>query len=341
MSSKTAIQTCQKIRTHLNKFDKKKLVIIFHGGEPLLGGLEHIKVLVDIIDMELRDKGFSVTIGIQTNGLLLNQKIIDFAKNRGIQIGISIDGPPHINDLHRVDHMGRGSSFVLEEKLRLIMLPKNQKAFGGFLTVVNISTNPTEVYDYLASFPVPKFDLLLPYDNHDRYPPGKSRDETNTLYSNWLKVVFDLWVADPRKVKIRFFESVVRTILGGTSLVESIGEDPFNIIVLETNGEIEAVDSLKAACNGVSKLGLSIFNNEFDEAYEKLEMQYQPHGVFEISDICKKCNIYSSCGSGYIPTRYSRKNGFNNPSVYCEDLYDFLSYTKKYLVNYISENIAN
>ena len=29
----------------------------------------------------------------------------------------------------------------------------------------------------------------------------------------------------------------------------------------------------------------------------------------------------NACGGGYLPHRFSRKNGFDNPSVYCDDLY--------------------
>jgi uncharacterized protein len=29
----------------------------------------------------------------------------------------------------------------------------------------------------------------------------------------------------------------------------------------------------------------------------------------------------NACGGGYLPHRYSRQNGYNNPSIYCDDLY--------------------
>jgi uncharacterized protein len=28
-----------------------------------------------------------------------------------------------------------------------------------------------------------------------------------------------------------------------------------------------------------------------------------------------------ACGGGYLPHRFSKDNGYDNPSVYCEDLY--------------------
>jgi uncharacterized protein len=29
----------------------------------------------------------------------------------------------------------------------------------------------------------------------------------------------------------------------------------------------------------------------------------------------------SVCGGGYLPHRFSQSNGYDNPSVYCDDLY--------------------
>jgi len=28
-----------------------------------------------------------------------------------------------------------------------------------------------------------------------------------------------------------------------------------------------------------------------------------------------------ACGGGYLPHRFSRENGYDNPSTYCDDLY--------------------
>jgi len=42
------------------------------------------------------------------------------------------------------------------------------------------------------------------------------------------------------------------------SSLESIGLDAVDLIVIESNGEIEAVDSLKTAYNGAAKLGYNV-----------------------------------------------------------------------------------
>jgi uncharacterized protein len=36
---------------------------------------------------------------------------------------------------------------------------------------------------------------------------------------------------------------------------------------------------------------------------------------------CRACKFMSACGGGYLPHRFSKSNGYDNPSVYCNDLY--------------------
>ena len=43
----------------------------------------------------------------------------------------------------------------------------------------------------------------------------------------------------------------------------------------------------------------------------------------------------SACGGGYLPHRYSRKNGYDNPSVYCDDLYSMFDNVQSILENHL------
>lgn len=39
------------------------------------------------------------------------------------------------------------------------------------------------------------------------------------------------------------------------------------------------------------------------------------------SEKCQQCKFMNACGGAYLPHRFSRKNGYDNPSVCCDDLY--------------------
>lgn len=59
-----------------------------------------------------------VRLGIQTNGTLLDDCILDTLGENRVFVGVSLDGPKDINDAHRVDHRGMGTFDLVENGLR-------------------------------------------------------------------------------------------------------------------------------------------------------------------------------------------------------------------------------
>jgi len=66
------------------------------GGEPLL----NLK-LVEEIDAIVKEKQLKTKIQIQTNGSLIDEKMAAVLKKMGVRLGISLDGPPAVNEKMR------------------------------------------------------------------------------------------------------------------------------------------------------------------------------------------------------------------------------------------------
>jgi uncharacterized protein len=320
MSENVARQTAFRMREHLEAYGKMEASIVFHGGEPFFGGVEHLKELVHVIRTTFLDSDIKISIGIQTNLTLFSPEIGDFLLSEGISVGVSIDGPPHINDIHRVDHKGLPSSLKLEEKLELLTSKSYQSIFSGFLCVINPISDPVEITDYLLSYRPKGIDFLLPLQNHDRLPKDKQEDINSTSYGDWLIRSFDHWLKQPTSTQVRFFTSIIRLVCGASSTVESLGLTPIDLIVVETNGDVEGVDSLKTTFDGGAKLGYNVFQNSFDEVAKDFAVKSRQSGSDSLCQKCKDCSLVDICGGGYLPHRYSSERRFENPSVYCSDL---------------------
>ena len=193
MSESVATQIAFRMYQHAKNHDLNRLSVVFHGGEPLLGGAEHLNMLISVIKKTFRNSGVKVSIGVQSNGLLFSHMIGDLMLNNDISLGISVDGPPKVNDMYRVDHQGKPSSARLEQSLSLLTSVKYRKIFSGFLCVINIESNPLEVTKYLLSYNPRSINFLFPDNNHDRRPPGKYLIKDDTSYGDWLIKVFDYW----------------------------------------------------------------------------------------------------------------------------------------------------
>lgn len=331
MSDEIVEATLNKIKAHLDAHDKSTAHLVLHGGEPLLGGAVYLGKLFRAVDACLDPSHYRIRIGIQSNGLLFNEEIGDLLLARGATIGISLDGPPSVNDRRRVDLAGNGSSARVERALARLTLPPYRKAFAGFLVVVDVESDPLSVYRYLAAFNPPAIDFLLPYDNHTRRPAHKEQFD-NTVYADWLLTIFEVWWRERSTIRIREFDNIIRLLLGGHSHVESFGLEPVDIVVVETNGDIEVVDSLKGTFEGATHLGYNIRHAEFDNALHHSMVEFRRLGLGSLSQACQACRLVTVCGGGYLPNRYSAENGFRNPSIYCHDLQKLITHIHRVLI---------
>lgn len=102
---------------------EESIHINFHGGEPLLNFN-----LINTICCIMKDYNLQVSYSMTTNGLLLEEKIIETIIKNKIYLSISIDGNHTVHDCNRVDHIGMGSYkrviFNLKKCLRYGMSPR-------------------------------------------------------------------------------------------------------------------------------------------------------------------------------------------------------------------------
>lgn len=320
MTERVVRQTAVRMREHFESHGKVDARVILHGGEPLLGGHRHLSKILSTIEEVLSKQGIAVDVVLQSNGLLFSPEIGDLLLRHGARIGVSLDGPPEVNDRYRVDHRGLPTSGPLEEKLKLLLSDRFRKTFAGFLCVIDITADPIAVTDYLLSFQPGDLDFLFPLDNHDRRPFGKHDDPTVTPYADWLIAAFDHWWSLSSRSTIRIFSSLLDQLCGAPSRVESLGVIPVDLIVVETNGEIEGVDSLKSSFEGAARLGYNVFDHSFDTVSADSAIRLRQMGVAGLCQKCRDCSVVDICGGGYLPHRYSTHNGFDNPSIYSSDL---------------------
>lgn len=332
MSEAVARQTAVRMREHLQAHRKKDASIIFHGGEPLLGGVEHLSMLFQVIEETFAGTNVILNVGMQSNGLLFTPELGDFMLSKGMSVGVSIDGPPAVNDAHRVDHQGAPSSARLEERLALLLSERYRPVSSGFLCVIDPSFDPHEVLDYLLSYRPSQIDFLFPLDNYDRRPKGKEQDLRSTPFGDWLIAAFDRWWALSSPIEVRIFNSILGILCGTSTLVESLGLTPVDLVVVETNGEVEGVDSLKATFEGATALNHDVFQHSFDLVAEHRAVRQRQMGLQGLCQTCQDCPVVEVCGGGYVPHRYSLLNGFDNPSVYCADLEKLIRHIHSTLV---------
>jgi uncharacterized protein len=309
----------QRISEHVAEHNIDEVEIVFHGGEPLLAGASRIDFLAEAIRRTVPAR---VNIGLQTNGTLLCPEILDVLLKHNIRIGLSLDGPSEANDRHRLNHAGESSHHAVIKAIELIRSKAEwEPLYGGLLAVIDLANDPVGIYRYFTSIDARSIDLLLPDYNHDRQPPRTQLGYTPSIaYGQWLARFFEVWFSEKSSLEIKCFEEILILMLGGPSGLESLGLTPVDLVVVETDGDIEPVDTLKTATRVATRLDMNVLTHSFDQALKHPAIVSRMIGADALCGICRSCPELQNCGGGYVPHRYRHINGFLNPSVYCEDL---------------------
>lgn len=336
MSRETIRRFLLRVREHHAAHPElKQTQFNFHGGEPLLAGVEVMQYFVDQAKEILDPLGIAIRFTVQTNGILINEEFCRFFYDNDFVVGISLDGPQAVNDANRVYHNGKGSFDDVIKGIEAVESYKDLAYRMGFIMVVNREGDPGELYEFYKQFGA--FDFLLPDYTHDDKEDGVGHGQTH--YADWLIDLFNRWFDDPDRPVIRFFSGIIEAVLGGDVSVDTIGQRKNELLVIETNGDYEAVDTLKICGEGFTKAGANVRNSTINEALETelASLFYESHQ--NVAEKCRQCPINQVCGGGYLPHRFSKQNGFNNPSVYCSDLMKLITHIQNRILEFIPKEV--
>ena len=323
ISAEVTAQAARRIADHAAAHSLPAVQVILHGGEPLLAGPARLRQIITTLRAAL-DGVCDLDLRIHTNGVLLNERLCTLFAQHQVKVGISIDGDRAANDRHRRYSDGRSSYDQVIRAIRLLGSSRFRDLYAGLLCTIDVANDPLAVYESLMDLQPPRIDFLLPHATWD-HPPARLL-ASDTEYAQWLIAIFDRWLADGCPSRIRTFDSILSTLRGGESYTEALGLDPAGLVVIETDGSYEQVDSLKAAYGGAPETGTDVFGDSLDTVAAHPGIQARQQGAAGLCPTCQQCPVLASCGGGLYPHRYRTGSGFDNPSVYCTDLIALISH---------------
>jgi uncharacterized protein len=310
--------TVERIRRHCIEHNQEQVRVTFHGGEPFLAG--SIRFGQWCSELYSRLAGVAqVHIGTQTNATLIDDKWVNVLQEHNVAVGVSIDGPEDIHDRNRIDHAGRGSHRAVLEGIRTLQQ-------GGLkpqaLAVIPLGESGLSVHRYLVNdLGLTRINYLLPDFSHDTVEPVFDKYGKTPCADFLLPILDDWWQHDSIDVRIAIFWWMAELIMGGRSRTDIFGGDPLNFLFVETDGAIEGLDVLRVCGDGMAGTGLNVLTNDFADLADTSPLHRT--SIFEgvpLPTQCMGCPERQTCGGGYLPHRYSSTNGFDNRSIWCEDV---------------------
>ncbi len=164
---------------------RKNLEVDFFGGEPLMN-FDTVKQIVDYARSVEKENNKNFRFTITTNGILLNDDILEYINQNMHNVVLSIDGRKEINDNMRVRAGGQGSYDTIVPKFKKVAESRGQKDYyvRGTFTKNNldfskdvlhladlgfrqISVEPV-VADEKESYSLKKEDLPLLFEEYEK-----------------------------------------------------------------------------------------------------------------------------------------------------------------------------
>ncbi|SDT00825.1 radical SAM protein [Bradyrhizobium canariense] len=312
MSDEVLHRLLQRIEEHVANHSLIDFPIILHGGEPLLWGMDNFHRMAEACEAISSRTSCEIPIAVTTNGVLIDDEWLDCFEARNISVAISLDGPAHIHDLHRRTFQGTGTHAAVERAARRLA---SRDIGVSALSVCNPAYPPKQYVEFFAECGIANYDIMI---------PDATVDESPSSVASFYNGLFDLWLEANRSkptVNIRIITDMITALLGNNSPTEGVGYKPVELCTVMTDGSVEAHDVLRIAGDGFTRTVFNIFDHAIDEVRTEPRWKAARDASINLCEKCRQCKFMNACGGGYLPHRFSRKNGYDNPSVYCDDLY--------------------
>ena len=111
-----------------NSGTRRNLEVDFFGGEPLMN-FDVVKQLVAYARNVEKQHNKNFRFTLTTNGMLINDDVIDFANRECANVVLSLDGRKEIHDRFRVDYAGKGSWEQIVPKFQKMVQARGGKEY--------------------------------------------------------------------------------------------------------------------------------------------------------------------------------------------------------------------
>lgn len=298
---------------------KQKIVVQFHGGEPTLK--------LDLIENVLKKSGIKLKkldLRIQTNATNITDRFISLCRKYKIQVGVSIDGPPHLTSIVR--KFANGSSiFPTVEKNVKIIKERLPNSYVSCLCVVSSANvgKAEDVFDYLVNNQHINDVSFLPL--YPDFSPCLNQADTRIIPKeaemvDFSKKIFDLWInalKNGKKICIPNFQIWFWNLAAlnrGAILSNTCCGTGETMLFVDIDGTYYPCSPLSYTKN--MAMG-NIFNTPIsDIPKRKIGKRFLQRNVSNVPQ-CKKCVFQGVCRGGCPANSYLQKKNINRIDPFC------------------------
>jgi len=279
--------------------DGYKRIIHLYGGEPLINFKAAKEAIIEVEKLKRNQiMPEECEIAIVTNGVFLNEDVISFFAKHKVTVGISIDGPAHINNIYRVSKQENDVFPIILRNYKLLQKYSVKNGISATLTPDVINN-----FDEVLSFFIDKLKIQDGISfNILHYNQGILLDDTY-----FDKAAECLIYAFEKFRKLGIYEERMmrkaRAFINRETMFSDCGAMGNQIVI--------APDGLIGMCQDFVKprmyFDYSVFDSNFDPYRSGLFRKWSRRSPL-FMDQCLDCEALGICGGG-CPANVELKTG--------------------------------
>jgi uncharacterized protein len=287
------------------------LTVIWHAGEPLVVPVSFYESAFAAIE-KMRPTALQLRHSFQTNGMLITSKWCDLFKKWDVGVGVSIDGPKHLHDAHRVTRSGRGT---FDKTLAGIRLLKREQVPFHIISVLSqpALNSPREMLDFFLSEGIEDVCFNVEESEGAHVSDLFAADDAQGLFRSFLS---EFWKLSRQSGRIRFVREVdgmlPRIFRPEQSAMRNAQVEPFGMMNVDCHGNVSSFSpellGLKNSDYADFILG-NIRTDSLEEMHRGPTMQAMSRDIAAGVAACREhCEYFSVCGGG-APINKLAENG--------------------------------
>lgn len=334
------------IKITLEKLVDEKLLgdslnLLWHAGEPTVMPIDYYEK-VELLIEEIIPKEVKVIHQIQTNATLLNDEWCEFFKKSNMLVGVSLDGPKHINDKNRVLRNGKGT---FDQVMNGIMLLKKHNIDFSIISVLtDYSLDfPDEIYNFFIDLGVTTVGFNMDEEEGINTKSSISDSSKNKLKLFWARI-FELQTNLKNHLSIREIYEFNSTLFNADLNIKSFlnrGQmlHPLSILTIDTEGNFSTFSPELLGMKD-EKYKNFHFGNVIRNSISSISSNSEFSNVYNdiISGVKKcfdSCEYFSFCGGGAPSNKLYENGSFDSTET------NFCKFSKKVLVDVFLDKIES
>ncbi len=341
------------IREYVAAQTTPEVLFLWHGGEPMLRGLEFYR---KVLRLQKRYAcGRAVDNSIQTNGTLIDEDWCRFFKDNGFLVGVSIDGPEAVHDRFR---RNRAGAPTFRRVMRGIELLDRYGVQWNAMATVNAAnvTAPEEFYDffkgigcrYLQFTPVVERIMTLP-DGGSRLAAPSDREGVMSpdsispeQWGSFLCGVFDRWwPGDVGRQFVQIFDATLANWAGRPPGVCVLARECGHAGVLEHNGDLYSCDHFVFP---EYRLGNIADKTLVEMMYGPVQQRFGTAKFTSLPRRCRECRFLFACNGECPKNRFAvTEDGEPGLNYLCAGYRRFFEHSAPAMIqmrDYLTRNCA-